>query len=102
MMKKLTAALLMAAMLITSLAACGKGNEAPGTTTADAQATGEPTAEATTAAPEADSPYDENGYIKDELPDDLNLGGATINIYIADYNSAYAEDMYAETLTGGQ
>ena len=49
MMKKLTAALLLTAMLITSLAACGKGNDTPGTTTADAQAAGEPTTEVTTA-----------------------------------------------------
>ena len=99
MMKKLTAALLLTAMLITSLAACGKGNETPGTTTADAQAAGEPTAEATTAVT-TENPYDENGYLKDELPEDLNLNGETVNIYIADYNSAYAVDMYAEQLTG--
>ena len=67
MIKKLTAALLLTAMLITSLAACGKGNDTPGTTTAPGAQVTEPTAEVTTAVT-TESPYDENGYLKDELP----------------------------------
>ena len=65
MMKKITSALLLAAMLITSLAACGKpGNTSNDTTTTtpNIQVTGEPTAEVTTVA-ETENPYDENGYL---------------------------------------
>ncbi|MBE6611427.1 MAG: extracellular solute-binding protein [Ruminococcaceae bacterium] len=29
-----------------------------------------------------DSPYDENGYLKDSLPDDLDFGGKIVNIYV--------------------
>lgn len=97
MMKKLTSALLLAAMLTVSLAACGKAETPPDTTTAPSGA--ETTTQVTTAVT-TENPYDENGYLKDGLPEDLTLNGETVNVYIADYNSAYAVDMYAEQLTG--
>lgn len=101
MMKKMTAVLLVTALLMTALLACGKADGTQSGTTAsapEASAT-EPGAEVTAAAT-AESPYDANGYLKDSLPEDIDLGGATVNVYIADYNSAYAVDMYADQLTG--
>ena len=97
MMKKLTSALLLAAMLTVSLTACGKAETPPDTTTAPS---GAETKTQVTTAVTTENPYDENGYLKDGLPEDLTLNGETVNVYIADYNSAYAVDMYAEQLTG--
>jgi len=54
----------------------------------------------TTTAAETESPYDENGFLKDDLPDDLDLGNKTIYVFIGDYSNAYIDDMYAETQTG--
>ena len=55
----------------------------------------------TTAAPETtESPYDEKGFLKDDLPDDLDLGNQTIKVFIGDYNNAYLDDMYAEKANG--
>lgn len=104
MKKRLTAACLLLCMLLTALS-CGKSDDKTGSdtknTAGDPAVTTSVQEEATTtAAPETENPYDENGYIKDALPDDIDLGGATVNVLIADYNSAYAVDMYAEQLTG--
>ena len=51
---------------------------------------------ATTAAPE------ETQFAPDSLPDDLDLGGKTVNIVIEDYMNAFLEDMYAEEETGNR
>ena len=50
----------------------------------------------TTAAPE------ETQFAPDSLPDDLDLGGKTVNIVIEDYMNAFLEDMYAEEETGNR
>lgn len=72
--------LALAALMLTaalSATACGDANPdsgKPGETTA-------PQAADTTPAPETtESPYDDNGYLKDDLPDDLNFKEETFHI----------------------
>jgi len=57
-------------------------------------------AETTTAVSAEDSPYDSNGFLKDDLPEDLDLGGTEINIFVGDYNGAYIDDLYVEEESG--
>lgn len=68
--KRLLALALAALMMSASLFACGTADGDTQTTTAA------PSAADTTAAPAetADPRYDENGYLNDDLPDDLNFG----------------------------
>ena len=82
-----TAILLCLAML---LPACGTPATPPSETDGSS-------ADVTTEAPVVtESPYDENGFLKDDLPDELDFNDLTVKIFIADYNKAYAEDMYSE------
>lgn len=43
---------------------------------------------------------EETLFVSDDLPDDLDLGGKEIKIFIGDYNNAYIADMYSEEVTG--
>ncbi len=81
-MKRILSALFLAAVLVSS-AACG------GKTPAETS----PSVPADTTAAE-ESPYDENGYLLDNLPKDLNLGGKTVSIYVRGDNltTEYAAD----------
>jgi len=68
------AALMLAAVL--SVTACGDSDAGQSTETTAAPSAGE-----TTAAPETtESPYDANGFLKDDLPDDLDYKGETFRI----------------------
>ena len=80
---KLTArilALVMASLMLVAAVACGKTDDPAATTTAPVQ--GGDAADATTAATEAttENPYDENGYLKSSLPEELDFGGADVTI----------------------
>ena len=55
---------------------------------------------ADTTVSDADSPYDANGFLKDDLPEDLNFGGKEVNIFVGDYNGAYIDDLYVEAESG--
>lgn len=73
-----TLALLMLLALVATAASCGKsesGTQTDVTTTA-------PAGEVTTAATEAttESPYDANGYLKDDIDETLNFGGESFHI----------------------
>ncbi|MBQ3126498.1 MAG: hypothetical protein IJC15_05450, partial [Clostridia bacterium] len=57
-----------------------------------------PTADTTVS--DADSPYDDNGFLKDDLPEDLNFGGKEVNVFVGDYNGAYIDDLYVEAESG--
>ena len=45
---------------------------------------------------------EETLFVSDDLPDDLDLGGKEIKIFIGDYNNAYIADMYSEEATGNR
>ena len=45
---------------------------------------------------------EETLFVSDDLPDDLDLGGKEIKIFIGDYNNAYIADMYSEEVTGNR
>lgn len=88
----MTALLLAALMLLPAVTACAAddpGPDAPSTTAADAAA-------ATTIAPETESPYDENGYLKDSLPD-LDFDGYEFNIL--GWKTSQ-KDFFADEVTG--
>ena len=61
---KQTICLLLCTMLLLLAASCGKKEAGPADTTLPQGNTGETTTE---------NLYDENGYWKDDLPDDLNF-----------------------------
>ncbi|MBQ2709903.1 MAG: hypothetical protein IJF67_16640, partial [Clostridia bacterium] len=86
MKRQVTAITLLLALL---LASCGESS-AGSNTTASANTD-------TTAAPVETSPFE-----PDDLPADLDLGGKEVNVYIADYNSAYAIDIFTEEETGSR
>ena len=75
------ALLLVMAFTLTAFACGGGKEEATGgdvTTTTAAPVGGETTTSATEA--ETESPYDKDGYLKSDLPEDLNFGGETVTV----------------------
>lgn len=95
-MKRTTLRVLAAltALLMTApLAACA-GDDT--NTPADTTASGITTPADTTPA-ETQPPVDENGFLLDNLPDDLNYGGATLNVFA---DEGQKKQYYAEDLTG--
>ena len=75
------------------LPACSKTpTDQPADTTA-------PTVADTTVS-DADSPYDDNGFLKDDLPKDLNFGDKEVKVLVGDYNGAYIDDFYVEAESG--
>ena len=91
MIKRLMAGSLVILILTCLLSACG-GAEQPAETT-------DPSATSATEAETTDDGRDENGFLRDELPD-LDYKGASVNILVGDYNEAYAVDIIAEEETG--
>ncbi len=91
--KRVSTLLLAALMLLPAATACGKDDADVGTDTTTAA----PAVADTTAAPETESPYDENGYLKDSLPDDLEFGDYTF--HILGWKTAQ-KDFFADEVTG--
>ena len=93
-MYRRTLTLLLALLLTGSalLASCGGGGG--GETVATTAAAN------TTAAETEDPTHDANGFLKDELPADLDFKGAEFNALIGDYMEAYACDLWVEEETG--
>ena len=90
-MKKSTTSLaILAAMLLSLTVSCGNEKGA-GSDTTNAPQSGD------TSAPVEESPF-----VTDELPSDLDLGGAEVKLMIGDYNNAYIDDMYSEEETGNR
>ncbi|MBE6612458.1 MAG: hypothetical protein E7632_08195 [Ruminococcaceae bacterium] len=85
-MKKHTATLILLAML-ASLAACGEAADPVGTTVASD----------TTVPAETTAQFE-----SDDLPDDLDLGGKTVNLMICNYKEAFTHEMYSEEETGNR
>lgn len=84
-MKKLNsriiAILLIAAMAFSVLVACGQPQQDDGQSTPDG---GDNTTSAsvveTTPAETTENPYDDNGYLKDDIPEDINFDNQVINV----------------------
>lgn len=92
-MKKTLCLILASLMLIGSLAACAGGDSADTTAAHD-----QSLSPAETTAAETESPYDENGYLKDSLPADLNFGGAEVTtLYWEDVEK---QEFFAKEQTG--
>ena len=49
----------------------------------------------TTAPVTTEPPVTDDGRIRDSIPEGTDFGGKQINVFIADYNTAYSEDRYA-------
>ena len=74
--------LLLALSLMLTAMACGNSGKTDATE-GDVTTTAAPAGEAaTTTAPvvETENPYDENGYLKSDLPEDLNFNGETVTV----------------------
>ena len=71
--------LLVLVMMLTAVA-CG-GTKEPAGEEITTTAAPEQEATTTTAVAETESPYDKDGYLKSDLPEDLNFGDATADIY---------------------
>ncbi|MBO7176982.1 MAG: hypothetical protein J6W14_06375, partial [Clostridia bacterium] len=69
-------------MCLSAMAACGTSNnhEEESTTTTAAITTTAAVSEQTTTAVETESPYDNNGYLKDTLDPTLNFNGEEVSI----------------------
>lgn len=92
---RLISALLLITILISLLTACAETNT-PEVTTADtvASVTQAPVSETT-----SDPTKDENGYLKDDLPEDLDFGGEELTLLI--WNNEHEEFVVtAEELSG--
>lgn len=73
---KRCAAAVLAAVQLLLIVSCGTQKAEP-----DASSGTEP-APATNAAQETGDAYDENGYLLDGIPDDLDFSGQTVSIYV--------------------
>ena len=76
---RLIAMILILSFVVTALA-CGKSNEGEVTDNATTTTASGDTTGATTTVTETESPYDANGYLKSDLPEDLHFGDATVTI----------------------
>jgi len=85
-MKRTTSILILMALLAALAASCGEATSTD-TTAADATAV-------TTEDPSAVK------FVPDDLPDDLDFGGAETNWLVGDYMDAYIEDFWAEEQNG--
>ena len=84
-MKRAISQVIILAMLLSAVSCGGETTtENPSTTAPDVEITTEP----------------DDGFIKDELPGDLNFGDAEVNWFCGDYSSAYFDDIYAKEQNG--
>ena len=81
-MKKLICMLMLIAMLIGTLAACGSDEEPATTTANNGQTTTAPTTGGNNGPAQPDIKYDENGYEMDDLPEDLDFSDVDRNFTI--------------------
>ena len=98
-------ALVLCALMLLSVVACGKsGEEAVDTTTAAQSDASVSAGDTTTAAPEEVGPaLDEWGreIVEDTVPKDLNFGGKSLNILSrSDSKNRWRVDFYSPELTG--
>lgn len=81
---------LLASLLLTFTVSCGSESDTESGTTQASDDT------------ETSAPVTESLFVADDLPSDLDLGGAEIRIMIGDYNNAYIDDMYSAEETGNR
>jgi len=86
---RILSAFILAALLVPAMIACGGDN---------AEVTSETTTADTASAVETEPTHDENGYLLDELPDDLDFEGRTVNIL--KWNHYESVDFNVEEETG--
>jgi len=92
--------LLLALSLMLTAMACGNSGKTDATE-GDVTTTAAPAGEAaTTTAPvaETENPYDENGYLKNDLPEDLNFNGETVTVLY--WNDVEHPEFESEGITG--
>ena len=97
-MNKAISLILAALMCASVLVSCGGKTDPVDTTTAannDTQLTAEAT---TTTVAETESPYDENGFLKDDLPADLKYDGKSLSILY--WNDVARPEFEVEQQTG--
>ena len=79
-MKKALSLILAILMCVSVLVSCGGKTDPADTTTAATNDTPATTAATTTTVAETESPYDENGFLKDDLDPSLNYNNQEITI----------------------
>ena len=80
MLTKTLAILLAVLMLVSVMTACGAKDEINETTAVVSETQAPADIATTTTVPETESPYDENGYLKDDLNPALNYNGEKFTI----------------------
>ena len=97
-MKRTFALILAMLMCLSVLVSCGGNTEPADTTTAATQGTQASATEATTTVAQTESPYDELGFLKDDLPAELSFGGQELTILY--WNDVARPEFEAEQQTG--
>ena len=78
-MSRLITLILTLSLLLTAIA-CGNTQQESTTAVSDTTTAASGDAATTAATEQTENPYDANGYLKSDLPEDLNFGGATITM----------------------
>ncbi len=89
---------LVAITLLGSLAACADTKEPVTDETTASNASTEAPAATTEAEATTESPYDENGYLKSSLPDELDFGGAEVTVLW--WNDVEQPEFFVENTNG--
>ncbi len=76
-MKKIISLFLALLMLLPAAVGCAENG---GENTADGGAAGTNSPDGATTVPETESPFDDDGYLKDRIPDSLNYGGEVVDV----------------------
>lgn len=95
-MKKILAVILACLTVISCLFSCGKTAEPVETTVSDT--TGVTAETEATSVAETESPYDQNGFLKDDLPDDLKFNNQELSILY--WNDVARPEFEVEEQTG--
>ena len=98
-MKRIVSFLLVVLMLLgmsMSFVACSDNSD--GEDTNPAVTTASPDSSNETTTPVTESPYDENGYLKDSLPEDLNFNGEEVTMLY--WSDVEKQEFFAEDLNG--
>lgn len=95
---RLLALALVAITLLGSFAACTDTKDPVIDETTAANASTEAPAATTEAEATTESPYDENGYLKSSLPDELDFGGAEVTVLW--WNDVEQPEFFVENTNG--
>lgn len=98
MSKRITALLIALLMLAPTLISCSETNDVEENKKESEATIGNESESIEEAVEIVDENLDENGYLKDDLPEDLNYGGSTINVlYWSDVEN---QEFEADEFTG--